>query len=112
MRIVIAGISVTAGDLAEFFGVTLNFLSVRHTASRWTDNEIVHALITGDHIARSKKSEYKGQLRDEEEFLVLIPNYHDMNPWSDNPTEKAIAKTYLPDDVIKFLEDIKHSTKQ
>lgn len=43
----------------------------------------------------------------EDDFYKLIPRYSEMNPWSNDPIERNFARTFLSEDTIKWLEEIK-----
>ena len=106
-RFIIAGVSVTAGDLMEFFNVDGNFIWGKHVSGHWSDNEIIYAMVNQDKVNRAHATKSDRMLRDENGYMVLIPNYSDLDPWSTDEAIRTVARMYLPDNFINFLKDIK-----
>ena len=106
-RFIIAGISITAGDITEHYGLSRNYIDMKFQ-SNWTADEILRSILNNaEPLNRQVMA-----VRDSEKRYVLIPNYANLDPWSDDPYIRNFARAYLSDEDIEFILEIKKNTKQ
>ena len=111
IRFNIAGIMVPIGILAAHVGIDRGVLDNKHSLSKWRDDLIVHfAFMHNKAVRKGFKSDI--DLVDEEGFRCMIPNYANLNPWSDNIVERKFAMIYLTEDDLEWLLRVKRDSNQ
>lgn len=103
---IFAGIDMTSAELFNIFDVTTREIGAK-LYTGWTSNEIIHYLISEKFEKGAAKAPFNNSPHTEDGYGVIIPNYADMNPWSDNLAERNFARSYLSNDIISQLEILK-----
>ena len=106
----IARILVSGGDLIDRFDLDKNFIGSK-VHNGWTSNSVIYCAMNGikmSHVGKVKNN----ILVTTSGFRKSIPDYANLNPWSDNIMERKLAEMYLSKDDIEWLLKIKKIRNQ
>lgn len=110
-HIIIAGITVTNGDILEKFQLDSNYIWSKIN-SGWSDNQILYSIFEDPKSGRRNKKDDHTLYHENHVDYGMIPAYDKLKPWSKDPAKRKFARQYLSEDTLNWLLDIKTQTKQ
>ena len=105
----IAGVKIGTMDLMDKFGITIKFIHNK-IGSSWSKNQVIHLLLHESELGKAMKR--GSDLYIDRRTYELIPDYSKLEPWSNDPMKRNLARGYLTDDILDWILDIKKNTKQ